>query len=132
MAKPGRPRQSKTGFDKSDVATFIAEGENLAGAYAVARRSGPYSSKYTPDFEYILFISITGIRGYHPLLASAGGEARAFKSFDRILRMLRNELDFKGAITVYDCDDPRRPEEATGATKRRPGDRQPNKCATDE
>lgn len=132
MAKPGRPRQSKTGFDKSDIAAFISEGESLGGAYAIARRSGPYTSKYTPDFEYILFVSISGIRGYHPLLASTGLEPRIFKSFDRVLRMLRDELDFDGSITVYDCDDPRCPEEATGATKRRPGDKPSNESPEEE
>ena len=94
----------------------------MAGAYIVVRTGGPRSSEYTPSFEFFLFVTITGMRGYHPVLAAEGGKPRVFKSFDRVLRMLR-ELGYNGPITIYDEHDPRRPAEATGATKRRPGDK---------
>jgi len=36
-----------------------------------------------------LYVSLTGLRGYFPVMATEGHEQRIFKSFDRTLRMLR-------------------------------------------
>jgi hypothetical protein len=119
----GRPRKERTGLEKGDISAFIAEGEKIAGVYAIVRSADrAVSSQWTPTFDYLLFVSLTGLRGYFPLMATEGHEQRVFKSFDRMLRMLR-ELGFTGPITTFDESDPRRPIEPTGATKRRPGER---------
>jgi hypothetical protein len=125
LGKGGRPRKPRSGFEKAEIATFLGEGERIVGAYVVVRRGRPGLSSYYPSFDYNLFVSITGLRGYYAYLeGSRSGKARVFRSLDRILRMLR-ELGYAGAFTVYDDDDPRRPAQARGATRRRPGDKAP-------
>jgi hypothetical protein len=119
----GRRRKERTGLEKGDISAFIAEGEKISGVYAIVRSADrPVSSQWTPTFDYLLFVSLTGLRGYFPVMAAEGHEQRVFKSFDRLLRMLR-ELGFTGPITTFDETDPRRPLEPTGATKRRPGEK---------
>lgn len=124
LPKQGRPRSSKTGLEKADISAFLREGERLVGAYVLVRAGGRRSTVWTPAFDYTLFVSVTGLRGYHPWLAAEDGEPKIFKSFDRMLRTLR-ELGYQGSVTLYDESDPRRPPEPTGATKRRPGDKLP-------
>lgn len=109
-------------MEKADISAFLAEGEQLVNAYALVQAGGQRSSKYTPAFEYLLYVHISGLRGYHPWLESDSGKAKLFKSFDRMLRTLRS-LGYMGSITVFDEGDPRRPAEPTGATRRRPGDK---------
>jgi hypothetical protein len=122
LPRQGRPRKNKTGLEKSDVRAFLREGERITGAYAVVRPGAEVSSVWTPAFEYTLFVSITGLRGYYPWLATDSGAPKVYKSFDRMLRGIR-ELGYQGAVLVYDEADPKRPAEPTGATKRRPGDK---------
>nr|WP_295744909.1 hypothetical protein [uncultured Acidocella sp.] len=123
MGKGGRPRKPRNGFEKAEIATFLEEGERIAGAYIVVRRGKPGLSEYYPSFDYYLFVNITGMRGYYAYLeGSRSGKARVFRSLDRILRMLR-DLGYLGAFTVYDDDDPSKPAQARGATRRRPGDK---------
>jgi hypothetical protein len=117
-----RRRKERTGFEKADICAFLAEGEKITGVYAIVRSADrPVSSQWTPTFDYLLFVSLTGMRGYFPVMAAEGREQRVFKSFDRILRMLR-ELGYQGPIAIYDETDPRRPK-ATGTTRRRPGEK---------
>jgi hypothetical protein len=123
VGKIGRPRKPRTGFEKAEISTFLGEGERIAGAYVVMRAGKPGLSAYSPSFDYLLFVNITGLRGYYAYLeGTRTGKPRVFRSFDRILRMLR-ELGYTGPTIVYDEDDPRRPAEARGATRRRPGDK---------
>jgi hypothetical protein len=118
-----RRRKERTGLEKGDISAFIAEGEKIVGVYAIVRSADrPVSSQWTPTFDFLLFVSLTGLRGYFPVMASEGREQRVFKSFDRALRMLR-ELGFYGPITTFDEADSRRPPEATGITRRRPGEK---------
>ncbi len=114
-------RKKRTSLAKGDITKLLNEGERLAGAYALVRSGPPQSTKYVPSFDYLLFVSLTGIRGYFPVVEYAGKEQRVFRSFDRILRMLR-ELGYHGPTTVYEETDPRRPK-ATGVTRRRPGEK---------
>lgn len=121
----GRPRKARTGFEKAEISTFLEEGERIAGAYIVVRAGQPVSTAFMPSFDYSLYINITGLRGYYAYLeGKRSGKPRIFRSFDRILKMLRG-LGYRGPITVYDEDDSRRPPEARGATRRRPGDKSP-------
>jgi hypothetical protein len=123
LGKGGRPRKPRSGFEKAEISTFLGEGERIAGAYVVVRPGKTGLSTYYPSFDYLLFISFTGLRGYYAYLeGSRTGKPRVFRSFDRILRMLR-DLGYTGPFTVYDEDDPRRPAQARGATRRRPGDK---------
>ena len=122
MGRIGRPRKARTGFEKAEIVAFLREGERISGSYVLVRPGKPGLSAYSPSFDYTLFLSITGLRGYYALLAAEGGEPRVFRSFDRLLRMLR-ELGYLGQVSVYDEDDPRHPAEPRGATRRRPGER---------
>lgn len=122
MGRIGRPRQRRSGFEKCDIEKFLAEGERVAGVYVVSRAGKPLPSRYAPSLDFWVFVSITGMRGYYALLASGGAEQRVFRSFDRVYRALR-EMGYRGPITVYEDDDPRRPAEPGGATRRRPGDK---------
>jgi hypothetical protein len=122
LGRIGRPRKARTGFEKAEIAAFLREGERISGSHVLVRPGKPGLSAYSPSFDYTLFLSITSLRGYYVLLAAEGGEPRVFRSFDRLLRMLR-ELGYLGQISVYDEGDPRRPAEPRGATKRRPGER---------
>jgi hypothetical protein len=123
VPRVGRRRKERTGLEKGDISAFIAEGEKIAGVYAVVRSADrAVSSQWTPTFDFLLFVSLTGLRGYFPVMAAEGHEQRVFKSFDRVLRMLR-ELGFHGPITTFDEADPRRPPEPTGVTRRRPGEK---------
>jgi hypothetical protein len=116
-------RKERTGLEKGDISAFLSEGEKITGVYAIVRSADrPVSSQWTPTFDFLLFVSLTGMRGYFPVMAAEGHEQRIFKSFDRLLRMLR-ELGYHGPITTYDDADPRRPAEPTGVTRRRPGER---------
>ncbi len=114
-------RKTRTSLAKGDITKLLNEGERLVGAYALVRSGPPQSSKYIPSFDYLLFVTLTGIRGYFPVIEYGRKEQRVFRSFDRILRMLR-ELGYHGPVAVYDETDPRRPK-ATGATRRRPGEK---------
>jgi hypothetical protein len=114
-------RKRRTHLAKGDITKLLKEGERLVGAYAVVRSGRPQSTKYTPSFDYNLFVTLTGIRGYFPVVEHSGNDLRLFRSFDRILRMLR-EFGYCGPITVHDETDPQRPK-ATGATRRRPGEK---------
>ncbi len=114
-------RKRRTSLAKADITKLLNEGERLVGAYALVRSGPPQSTKYVPSFEYFLFVSLTGIRGFFPVVDHDGKEQRVFRSVDRILRMLR-ELGYLGPIAIYDETDPRRPK-ATGATRRRPGEK---------
>ena len=123
MPRARRRRKERTGLDKGDISAFLAEGEKIVGVYAVVRSADrPVSSQWTPTFDFLLFVSLTGLRGYFPVMATERPEQRVFKSFDRLLRMLR-ELGFHGPITTFDEADPRRPPEPTGVTRRRPGEK---------
>ena len=123
MVRIGRPRRARTGFEKADISTFLGEGERIAGAYVVVRAGKPVSTEFMPSFDYSLFLNITGLRGYYAYLeGNRSGKPRTFRSFDRILKMLRG-LGYLGPITVYDEDDARTPPVARGATRRRPGDK---------
>ena len=122
LGKVGRPRKPRAGFEKAEVYAFLAEGERVAGAYVVARAGKPGSSVYTPSFDFWLFINLTGLRGYYAFLGAVRGEQRIFRSFDRLYRILR-EMGYFGPVCVYDEDDPRRPADTLGATRRRPGDK---------
>lgn len=130
MRKPGPPRKSKTGLDKAAISAFLGEGERMVGAYVVVRAGGRRSTVYTPAFDYSLFVKLTGLRGYYAWLAAEDGKPKIFKSFDRMLRGLR-ELGYQGSVCLYDESDPRRPAEARGGTKRRPGDKSAG-CDIDE
>jgi hypothetical protein len=121
-----RPRRARTGFEKADISKFLGEGERIVGAYVVVRAGKPISTEFAPSFDYSLFINITGLRGYYAYLeGTRTGKPRIFRSFDRILKMLRG-LGYLGPVTAYDEDDARTPPAARGATRRRPGD----KCQT--
>jgi hypothetical protein len=123
LGRLGRPRKARSGFEKADISTFLGEGERIAGAYLIVRTGRPASGAFTPSFDYFLFINITGLRGYYAYLeGNRSGKPRAFRSFDRILKMLR-ELGYFGPITIYDGDATHRPPVARGATRRRPGDK---------
>ena len=126
MGKAGRPRKPRTGFEKAEVYAFLAEGERIVRAYVVARAGKPGLSVYTPSFDFWLFISLTGLRGYYAFLGAVGGEQRVFRSFDRLYRIL-HEMGYFGPVCVYGEDDTRRPADARGATRRRPGDKAPAK-----
>jgi hypothetical protein len=115
-------RKRKCGPEKADIAIYLNEGERLVNAYALVRPGGERSAVWTPACDFSLYIHLTGLRGFHPWRESDTGKSSAFKSSDRILRNLRL-LGYDGAVTVYDENDPRRPLEATGATRRRPGDK---------
>jgi hypothetical protein len=118
-----RPRRARTGFEKADISKFLGEGERIVGAYVVVRAAKPIPTEFAPSFDYSLFISITGLRGYYAYLeGTRTGKPRIFRSLDRILKMLRG-LGYFGPITVYDEDDARTPPVAKGATRRRPGDK---------
>ena len=114
-------RKIRTCLAKGDITKLLNEGERLVGAYAVVRSGLPQSTKYTPSFDYHLFVTLTGIRGYFPVVEHESTELRVFRSFDRILRMLR-ELGYHGPVTVHEETDPRRPK-ASGSTRRRPGEK---------
>lgn len=119
----GRPRKPRTGFEKAELAKFLGEGERIAAAFVVVRARTPVSSRYTPALEYSLFVNVTGMRGYFSYLgANIGGQPRVFKSFDRLLTIVR-ELGYLGVVSVYDEDDPLRPGDIQGQTLRRPGDK---------
>jgi hypothetical protein len=122
LGRVGRPRQPRSGFEKWEIEKFLAEGERIAGVYVVSRDGEPLPSRYAPSLDFWVFISITGMRGYYALLASRSAEQRVFRSFDRMYRTLR-EMGYRGPIAVYDEEDPRRPAEPGGATRRRPGDK---------
>ncbi len=115
-------RKKRTAFGIGEIAKLLTEGERLVGAYALVRSGPPQATKYSPSFDYFLFVTLTGVRGYFPVMDAEGKEQRIFRSFDRILRMLR-EFGFHGPITVYDETDPRKPSQPTGATRRRPGEK---------
>ena len=123
MPQLGRPRNPRTGFEKAELAKFLAEGKRLAAAYIIVRPGKPGNSRYTSALEYSVFVNVTGLRGYFAYLsATSDGQPRVFKSFDRLLVIVR-ELGYLGAINVYDADDPLRPADITGTTLRRPGDK---------
>jgi hypothetical protein len=123
LGRVGRPRGAATGFEKADISKFLGEGERIVSAYVVVRAGKPIPTEFAPSFDYSLFINITGMRGYYAdLEGTRSGKPRVFRSFDRILKMLRG-LGYIGPITVYDEDDERRPPVARGATRRRPGDK---------
>jgi hypothetical protein len=117
-------RKRKQGLEKADIVAFLGEGERLVSAYAMVRPGGERSTVWTPAFGFYLYVRVSGLRGFHPWLESDTGKAKTFKSFDRMLRNLR-ALRYRGAVTVYDEQDPRRPAAPKGATRRRPGDKKP-------
>lgn len=128
LGRAGRPRQARKGFEKAEISVFLAEGERIVGAYVVSRAGKPVSSAYTPSFDYSLFVSITGLRGYYAYLeGDRTNKPRIFRSFDRILKMLR-DLGYNGPITLYAEGDARTPPAAGGATRRRPGDKSQTKA----
>lgn len=121
LPKRGRPRKHKTGLYKPEIEAFLREGERIIRAYVVVKPGGRRSTIWTPAFDYLLYVNLSGLRGYHPWLTD-DGEPKIFKSFDRMLRSLR-ELGYIAPIMLYDEGDSHRPPEPTGTTRRRPGDR---------
>jgi hypothetical protein len=64
----------------------------------VARAGTLASDQFTPSFDHSFSSNITGLRGYYSHLeGNRSGKSRAFRSLDRILKMLR-ELGYFGPI----------------------------------
>jgi hypothetical protein len=108
VSKQGRPRKTKEGLEKADISGLIQEGERITGVYTVVRSDGCRSTVWTPAFEYTIFVKTSKSLEYLPWLATENGLPKVFKSFDRMLRLLR-EFGYKGLVTVYDESDPKRP-----------------------
>ena len=109
-------RRDRIGLRKADVIAYLDDGERLANAYALVRPGAARSSLWTPAFDFRLYVHLTGLGDFHPWMESAAGKIRVFKSFDRILRMLR-ALGYDGPITIYDENDPRRRPYPRAATR---------------
>jgi hypothetical protein len=52
LGKAGRPRKSRSGFQKWEIEKFLAEGERVAGVYVVSRADDPLPSRYAPSLDF--------------------------------------------------------------------------------
>lgn len=81
------------GLEESDIRSGLAEGGRLLGVFIVERplRGGP---------GYIAYLRTSWKRGFRGLRTYRARSDRVYRDLDRLVRLIRDEFNYGGPITV--------------------------------
>ena len=81
------------GLEEADVRTGLAEGGRILGIFVVERMlpNGP---------GYVAYLRTSWKRGFHALQTYRGRSDRVYRDLDRLVRLIRDEFEYGGPITL--------------------------------
>jgi hypothetical protein len=81
------------GFEEADVRSGLAGGGRIPGIFIVERMlpNGP---------GYIAYLRTTWKRGFHAFQTYRGRSDRVYRDLDRLVRLIRDEFEYGGPITL--------------------------------
>jgi hypothetical protein len=87
------------GFEEADVRSGLAEGGRILGIFIVERMlpNGP---------GYIAYLRTSWKRGFHALQTYRGRSDRVYRDLDRLVRLIRDEFEYGGPITLSSAGAP--------------------------
>jgi hypothetical protein len=86
-------------LQEGDIQAGLKSGGHVHGSFIVERRA-------TDGPVYVVYLRTSWKRGFHALRTYRDRSDRVYRDLGRLLRLIRDEFQFQGPVTIFVAGDP--------------------------